>query len=458
MLLRTSNLTFSCGSRNVLDKVSFALGAQEKVGLIGPTGCGKTTLLKLLARGLEPDDGEIRVAPDVEIGYLQQFIPSESKVTVYEKLFGKATELERRIATLSRTLTRYPDDDGARAKYEALKEELSSRFGPSFRQRLEKTLDSLGVSRSRYRCRVSDLLPSEQAALELAQLLVREADLLILDEPSYQLDITQRESVGRLLAAFPGSILLADRDRALLDSVVNRILELRNGRLLAFEGDYEDYERQRRKTLAPKRTCSEPTVCRSRTVKRSPSLKTQQEPVIRASNLTKFFVHRRILDRISFEVHFRERVGLVGPCGCGKTVLLKTLMGELRPDSGKAEFARGLEVGYVPQQQTAGSPANHPAAHIQAEPPAADVSATILSQIRQLSRECDVLVLDDPTRLLDIDSIIALEEILLEFPGTLLLATHDRTLLKRLANRLLVLNNCRIDDRTNTGSLAVSNR
>ncbi|MEO0074370.1 MAG: ATP-binding cassette domain-containing protein, partial [candidate division WOR-3 bacterium] len=288
-----------------------------------------------------------------------------------------------------------------------------------------------------------------------------------LDEPTTHLDMVQRKSLGHLLAAFPGSILLVDRDRALLDSVVNRVFELRDARLRTIEGDYQDYERQLRLSMREQQHKIYQTsrIQRKETHSRTEhtavrhadrhlssnstdTAERKQVPVVQVSRLTKSFARRPLLDNVTFSVHLGERVALLGPAGSGKTVLLRIIAGEISPDKGNIKLAAGLRLGYVPQVVTKTPETGLSEDNTDSNSSTTVSPATPLSDVQQLTQECDILLLDNPTQLLDIDSIIALEELLLQFPGTLLFATHDRALARKLATRLLVFNKGIIDDRS----------
>jgi ATP-binding cassette subfamily F protein 3 len=413
VLINATDIGKSFGAETVLRNVSFTISPGEKVGLVGPNGSGKTTLLKMILREIEPDQGDIAIAGELEIGYVRQDVLDDEDLTVGRALFGEMEELEARLAQLRKEIAASPDDEGELAKYEVIEEELNTRFGNGYRSRCEKTLAQFGFHSDRYKAKVNLLSPGERARLELARVLVREPHLLILDEPTNFLDIGQREWLELFIEEFAGTVLVVSHDRVFLNRVVNRIFELRRGRLTVYEGDYDDYEDARSEELAKQehehdvqqkeirkleRVAGERKVWSARREKTKtsagdsgfvshraakmakrakhaekrieqmieaheakkpfvekkpkPALVTEGLPdkrAVLANGLTKSFNGRTVIDGASFELRTGERVAVIGPNGSGKTVLLRMLVSELEPDKGEAQFGAGIKVGYFPQ-------------------------------------------------------------------------------------------------------------
>jgi ATP-binding cassette subfamily F protein 3 len=517
VLVSATNIGKSFGAQSVLHNVSFTIDPGEKVGLIGPNGGGKTTLLKIILREIEPDQGTVAIPGAPEIGYVRQDVLEEENLTVGKALLGEMEELEARLNQLKKEIAASPDDEGELVKYEVIEEELATRFGEGYRGRCEKALAQFGFAPDRYKTKVNALSPGERARLELARVLVREPEMLVLDEPTNFLDIAQREWLERFLEEFAGTVLVASHDRVFLNRVVNRILELRRARLTIYEGDYDDYEFARAQEAAkleqevqqketrkagsarrPKtRTAAADSVPESRRASktagraehleqrvermiaqheaRKPFFEKRPKPVlptdelpgeraVLAKSLTKSFGGRKVINGVSFEIRTGERVALIGPNGSGKTALLRMIVNELKPDKGDVQFGAGAKVGYFPQdlafpdlkrtalQEVIGSGANQETARMVlgtlllpkqltdkklSELTAGDRSKVLLARI--LAGGANLLVLDEPTNHLDIDALVALESLLSSAPCGLLLASHDRTLLAKLADRVLEL-------------------
>ena len=524
MLINATDVGKSFGAQTVLQDVSFTISPGEKIGLVGPNGGGKTTLLKLILRETEPDQGDISVAGEPEIGYVRQDVLEDENLTVSKALLGQMEELEARLAQLRKEITASPDDEGELAKYEVIEEELNTRFGNGYRSRCEKTLAQFGFNPDRYKARVNVLSPGERARLELARVLVREPSILILDEPTNFLDIGQREWLERFLEEFDGTVLVVSHDRVFLNRVVNRVFDLRRTRLTVYEGDYDDYELARaqertrlehevqqkeihklervaeeRKVWSARREKTKTSAADSgfesaraaKMAKRAkhaekrveqtieaheakkpfvekrpkPVLVTDELPDKRAvlvKDLTKSYNGRTVIDGASFEMRTGERVALIGPNGSGKTVLLRMLVNELKPDKGETQFGAGTKVGYFPQdvaflnlkrtalEEVMESGASPETAHTVlgtlllpkrfAERKLSELSAGERSKVllaRILGGGANLLILDEPTNHLDIDALLALENLLSSAPVGVLFASHDRAMLGKLADRVL---------------------
>lgn len=535
MLIQGTNLHKSIGGQAVLAGVSFIVNRGDKVGIVGPNGSGKTTLLRLLKRELEPDEGEVAFSARPEIGYFRQDVLADSGTTVYSAVLGEMENVEKRIESVRRELAEDPEDEAALVKLEAFEEEMDTRFGPDYRSRAERALAGLGFGRERYGDAVPTMSPGERARLEMARILIGQPELLLLDEPTNYLDIGQREWLERYLEDFKGTVLVVSHDRVFLNGVANRVFELRRGKLTAYEGGYDDYifdreqERLRiereheehRKEIAKldkiarrqdawsarkektKTSAGDSGFVsaqaarlarRGKQAKRriddaieahedktpfiekkpAPVIFTAVEPGRRAvlvKGLGKAFGKRCVLKGAGFEIRTGERVALVGPNGCGKTVLVRMLVGELEPDKGTVTPGAAAKVGYFPQdlatldldctaleevmksgvtQETARTvlgtlllPKDFAGRRLK-ELSAGERSKVLLARV--LAGGADFLVLDEPTNHLDIDALLALESLLSQFPGAILFASHDRAMLDKLAGRVLELHDGKLSD------------
>jgi ATP-binding cassette subfamily F protein 3 len=528
VLINTTGIGKSFGAETVLANVSFTIGPGEKIGLVGPNGGGKTTLLRIILREIEPDRGDIAIADEPEIGCVRQDVIDDESLTVGKALLGEMEELEARLQKLREEIAASPDDEGELAKYEIIEEEIATRFGSGYRSRCEKTLGQFGFGPDRYKAKVNVLSPGERARLELARVLIREPGILILDEPTNFLDIGQRKWLERFLEEFNGTVLVVSHDRVFLNRVVNRIFELRRARLTVYEGDYDDYEfvreqeraklehehdvQQReirklervagdRKVWSARREKTKTSAADSgfeshraaKTAKRAkhaekrvqqmikaheakrPFVEKRPKPVLAtdklpdkravlAKGLTKSFSGRTVIDGASFEMRTGERVAIIGANGSGKTVLLRMLVNELKPDKGETQFGAGTKIGYFPQdvafldlkrtalEEVMESGISQETARTVlgtlllpkrfAEKKLSELSAGERSKVllaRVLASGANLLVLDEPTNHLDIDALLALESLLSSTPCGMLFASHDRALLAKLADRVLEL-------------------
>ena len=508
MLVRFNDVSKSFGPFQVLRNVTFDLRSGQKTGLIGPNGSGKTTLLGLIESPDDAQSGTVARTSGLRIGHLEQ-IPNLGTRTVFEagvEPFAKLEQTERRIAELEDSITRRPDDVEMLNEYSELQHEFEFRGGYSFRARTEAALFGVGFSRQHLDRPVQSLSGGERNRLALARLLLADVDLLLLDEPTNHLDIRAIEWLEHFLRDTDKALIVVSHDRFFLDRVVNQILELDQGRVSNYPGNYSAYLVQRqerhavaekqwqrqqewiertegfiRKNLAGQKTRQAQSrrnqLDRLERVERpagnnpevrfrfSTSVRTGRH-VVTTHDLAIGYPGVRVADNLNLSVERGERWAFLGPNGSGKTTLLRSCIGRLPPVAGDLIWDERVEVGYYDQ-------------HLQD----LDGSATVFEELRGVdSRATDgdlrsflaqflfrgedvfksvgslsggeksrltlakiiyeappLLALDEPTNHLDIPAREALEEALLEYPGTILFVTHDRRLVERIATHILYI-------------------
>lgn len=248
MLVSAENMAFGFAGSPLLEKIDFTLSEGDRVGLIGPNGEGKTTLIRLILSELEPEDGRIFVKNGIRIGYLAQNGGYDSENTVFEEMkeifaediraLDSLRETEKKIAAAEEGSDEYRALSG---KYEALNKLIASRDSYRYEIRIRTVLNGMGFSEF-YNQRISTMSGGEKTRLKLCRLLLEEPELLILDEPTNHLDIKTLFWLEEYLAAFRGAILTVSHDRYFLDKIVKEIYELENGRLCVFKGNYTKYK------------------------------------------------------------------------------------------------------------------------------------------------------------------------------------------------------------------------
>jgi ATP-binding cassette subfamily F protein uup len=458
-LLTLSNADLAYGDLPLLDRASFALEERERIGLIGRNGTGKSSLLGVLAGTVSLDDGELKMRDGLRI----VLVPQEP---AFPLIFPGAP--------------------------------------PVAAHKLEEFLHRLGVD--------PDLDPAEASGGEtkraaLAAAFAQEPDVLLLDEPTNHLDIDGIMALEGLLARQPASIFVT-HDRAFLDRVATRILELDRGRLLSFPGNFSAYEARKQEQLAveavvhakfdkfwaqeeawirkgieARRTRNEGRVRRLERLReeraarrsRSGSVKLaigegqrSGKLVAELAGVSKQYSERKLVDKLDLIVSRGDRIGLIGPNGAGKTTLLKLILGTLAPDSGLVRLGANLQPAYFDQmraaldpQKTVADTISHgsewvdlPAGrkHIMSylgdflfPPRRANSKVAMLSGgernrlllARLFARPANVLVLDEPTNDLDIESLELLEAALQDYSGTILLVSHDRAFLDNVVTQTL---------------------
>jgi ATP-binding cassette, subfamily F, member 3 len=513
-LLLAADLAKSYGSVQVLTNVSLALEPGEKVALIGRNGVGKTTLLRILA-GLEvPDLGRRTLSGGATVGYLPQDPAVDESRTLWDEAaapFAHLAGVERRLADLEAQLAApevHGDDirlSGALDEYGRLRDRFETRGGFTYEAEVRRTLSGLEFRPDQFHQSLASMSGGQRSRAALARLLLSAPDLLLLDEPTNHLDLDGQEWLEAFLKQYAGAMVLVSHDRFLLDAVTARTLELEEGRLEEYPGNYsyyvierverraqqqEAFERQqeeieslkayirryragqksrqaksREKRLAKIQPVAAPRTHRSASI-RLEAPRRNPQVVLRLRGVTKKFGDVEVLRGVSFEVRRGEKIGLIGPNGAGKTTLLRIIAKSEEPTSGHVEPAPGMRIGYFAQHSEETLDLNQIVLDevLGAHPvPPAQVRTLlgrflfsgddVYKKVAQLSGgerrrvalaklvldRPDVLLLDEPTTHLDLTTLEALESALRGFPGAIMFVSHDRYVLDRLADRLLLL-------------------
>ena len=383
--------------RVVLDHVSFQVDAGERVGLLGGNGAGKTTLLKILTGEVQPDSGSATVARGRRMGYVAQLNRFSSENTVEDVLAGAYA----RVREISRQLDRAHADMSALspAQYDALEREFQALGGYDWQTDLNKIAAGLQIGPDMRTRRFSELSGGEQTRVCLARLIMEKTDVLLLDEPTNHLDMASLEWLEDYLVHFKGAVLVVSHDRYFLDVVVDRIVELENGRAEFYSGNYSFYAREKElryqqrmlqyekeqakikqlefqiarlkawgsvydnPALHKRAASMEKRIERTRQTDR-PTRESRLEMdfsseafradrVLRVENLAKAYDGRTLFSGVTAEIRGSgEKVALLGGNGAGKTTFLKILLGQEAADAGSAVFGPSVKVAYLPQVVT----------------------------------------------------------------------------------------------------------
>jgi ATP-binding cassette subfamily F protein uup len=475
-LLSLIDAELAFGLHPMLDRAALTVSAGERIGLIGRNGTGKSTLLKVIASGLPLDAGEIRRASGLRVVLVEQEPTLPPASSLRESLLARG-QIER-IA-----------DERARWRAEARLVEFLHRF------RLDESLRTDAASGGE----------CKRATLALAMAL--EPQLLLLDEPTNHLDIEGIALLEDLLGK-GGTTIVVTHDRAFLDAVATRIVELDRGMLRSYPGAFSEYERRRdeqlateavanrrfdkfwaqeeawiRKGVEARRTRNEGRVRRLQMLREQRSARRERlgevklaldagersgRLVAELSDVTKRYGETTVVDHLSLRIMRGDRLGFIGPNGAGKSTLLKLILGTLAPDSGTVRLGTNLQVAYFdqlreqldPEQSVAatvsptsdwvevGGTRRHVIGYLgdflfppqRAESPVKMLSGGERNRLllaRLFARPANVLVLDEPTNDLDIESLELLESTLQEYPGTVLLVSHDRRFLDEVVTQTL---------------------
>ena len=481
----------------LLDHAGFSLEANERVGLIGRNGAGKSSLLKILGGMEKPDDGSLQVQAGTRIAYVAQEPNLAPDATVFEAASeGLAAVITIRDQYLS----------GAEGlDLDALQSVIEAYDAWNWEQRVEETLQRLHLDPLAI---VSTLSGGTRKRVALAQALVAQPDVLLLDEPTNHLDLDSIEWLEDLLIAFKGSIVTITHDRSFLNRVATRIVELDRGQLNSYHGNFELYVLQKEEQLAQeavinakadkllaqeeiwirkgveaRRTRSQSRITRlqdmrsaraeRRNAQGSVNMDVAQgqgsgKVVAELTDVCKSFGDRTIVRDFTGTILRGDKIGLLGPNGAGKTTLLKLILGELAADSGKIRQGANLQVAYFDQMRHAldldatledfispgsewieiGNQRKHVKSYLgdflfspaRANSPVRSLSGGERNRLllaRLFARPANVLVLDEPTNDLDIDTLELLEELLQSYDGTVFLVSHDRTFMDNVVTSTL---------------------
>jgi ATP-binding cassette subfamily F protein uup len=512
-LLRAADISLSFGSRTLFDRIEFVIEAGEHVGLVGVNGCGKSTLMKILAGLVKPDSGVLQLQRGARVTFMPQEPTFPEGATVRSELEVAQGPLKKALdehARLSKELET-SHDEKALEQLSHLNEQIERHGGWDTAHESKKLLDRLGVKD--WDRPVSELSGGLRKRVAIARAILSRPDLLMLDEPTNHLDAETVEWLEDELDLFEGALLLVTHDRYFLDGVVERMVEVNppgtaNGcGLVSYPGNYETYleqkyaatenaetaEHKRQRWIAQevawlrrgpeaRRTKSKARIERAQKLlaergfqrPKIAALQMAQAPrlsqtVIEAKKVSQGYEGKTLFSNVDFILQPGERIGIVGPNGAGKTTLLRTLLGELPPKSGQVIVGARTKVAYFDQQRLTldeeGTVAEN-AWHDEwvelggQKIRLADYLEDLLfpvpmqrSKVKGLSggernrlllaklflEGANVLVLDEPTNDLDLVTLNVLERQLVQFRGAVLLVTHDRYFLDKVATSVLAV-------------------
>ncbi len=518
--ISVSNLSkeFEVGKK-ILDGLIFQIDQGERVGLLGKNGAGKTTLFKILTGELDWDDGEVHIAPGKGVGLISQipvYPPEYTVEDVLQTAFQRLHDMEREMEEL--TVRMGQDSDPALLRrYDALTAAFETGGGYDTITPLNKVCNGLEISQDMRSQLFSSLSGGEKTRVNLARLILEDTDILLLDEPTNHLDLRATEWLEEYLDKYKGTVLAISHDRWFLDRVVKRVIEIQDGKAEFYEGNYsfyvvekehryqeklKQYEKEQAKIEQLEKASQQLRIWaysgndkifkRAQSMeKRIERLRTTDKPtkerrldmkfgerefrgdeVLTIKELKKSFDGRTLFDHVNLEVVGGERIALLGDNGTGKSTLLKILLKEEEPDSGKLKMGPTVKVGYLPQiihfshpernlvdtmiydqdcsTQTA---RNRLAAfNFRGEDvfkPVSALSGGEQSRLRLcmlMDEQINLLILDEPTNHLDIASREWIEEAVADYEGNLLFVSHDRYFIKQFATRIWMLEDGHITD------------
>ncbi|GAB3781622.1 ATP-binding cassette domain-containing protein [Dyella agri] len=501
-LIQLHHVDFSIGGPLLLEHVDLSIDRNERVCIVGRNGEGKSTLMKLIAGELKPDDGEVRVQNGIVIARMAQEVPHGTAGTVFDVVAQGLGDLGQLLARYHHVL--HEGDLDALGEVQA---QIEARHGWDLDRRVTEVLTRLELPAD---TDFAALSGGMKRRVLLAQALVRKPDVLLLDEPTNHLDIEAIDWLEGFLKSFDGSLIFVTHDRSFLQALATRIVEIDRGQLTDWPGDYDNYLRRReerlhaeaqanalfdkklaqeevwiRQGIKARRTRNEGRVraLKALRVERArrrelggnvkmtaANAQASGKKVVDLEHVRQAYGGRVLIDDLTTTVMRGDRIGIIGPNGAGKSTLLKIMLGELKPGHGSATLGTGIQIAYFDQHRLQlddtqnaldnvaegreyielNGQRKHIIGYLQDflfSPERARAPITRLSGgernrlllAKLFAQPSNLLVMDEPTNDLDVETLELLEELLTDYQGTLLLVSHDRAFLDNVVSSTLVL-------------------
>jgi ATP-binding cassette subfamily F protein uup len=504
-IVRFDDVSLEFGDQVLLKHADLAIEPGERVCLIGRNGAGKTTLLKLITGVVQPDYGAIEFKSELVISELEQDLPAAQDQSVRSVVAEGLANLQALVADFQERSRQKLNASGLR-EMEALQRQIESLDGWNIDQRVDTIISELSLPAEQM---LTELSGGWRRRVSLAKALVSKPELLLLDEPTNHLDLATIRWLEDNVYAYPGSVLFVTHDRAFLQKLATRILEIDRGHLVSWPGSYQNYLKRKEKALQDearkhaqfdkklaeeeawirqgikaRRTRNEGRV-RSLTTMRAERASRLDRPdqariniegaeksgrkVIRVRNVTHTYSGEPLIKDLSLNIARGDRIGLIGNNGVGKSTLLNILLGEITPQKGTVKHGTNLSIGYFDQLRRELDPdktvaetigdgrdyirINGKDRHVigylrgflfsakRAMMPVRALSGGERNRVilaRLFTRPTNLLVLDEPTNDLDVETLEVLEQRLVEYEGTLIVVSHDREFLDNVVTSILV--------------------
>ena len=398
MILNATNISKSFGSNEIIKDATFLVNEHEKVAIVGVNGAGKTTLLKILTGEESADSGSITLAKDAKLGYLRQINNVDSALSIIDELYTviePILNMEKRMSQMQEDMKHLTGSELEElySSYTALTHSYELMDGYAAKSRVVGILKGLGFEEADFDRKINTLSGGQKTRVFLAKLLLEEPDIILLDEPTNHLDLRSIEWLESYLLNYKGAVIIVSHDRYFLDKIVSKVIDIENGNVQMYLGNYTDFSNKKQMLLDAKMKeylnqqqeikHQEAVITklkqfnREKSIKRAESRQKQLEKIERVEapqtysenmrlsldiskesgkdvltvqNLSKSFDQKKLFWDINFEIKRGERVAIIGDNGTGKTTLLKIINGLLEPDSGEVIYGSNVSVAYYDQE------------------------------------------------------------------------------------------------------------
>lgn len=505
-LIRLNNVSIAYGTHALLENAEFQLDPGEKVGLLGRNGEGKSTLMKIIAGNVYADNGEVWQQPELKLAWLEQTPNLDNDATIDDAVASGLGKLGEHISQYHHLLATMDGSEESLKQLGEIQHKLEAHNGWHFQQRVESTLSKLNLPAD---VKVSSLSGGWKRRVSLAQALVIEPEVLLLDEPTNHLDFESIAWLEEQILAFQGAVLFVTHDRAFLQKLATRIVDLDRGKLVSWPGNYQDYLRRKaaaledeanqnaefdkklakeevwvRQGIKARRTRNEGRVralkklrterAERRNVEGTTKLNLAKgeasgKKVVEMTDVSFAYDNNSIVKNFSTLIQRGDKIGLLGPNGAGKSTLLKLLLKQIEPDTGTVEQGTKIQLAYFdqlreqldPEVSVADTVADgsefleidggkkHVMSYLadflfspaRARSPVKSLSGGEKNRLllaRLFTKPANLIIMDEPTNDLDLETLEMLEEKLVDYQGTLLLVSHDRAFLDNVVTSVFV--------------------
>ena len=504
-LIRFEDLSLDFGDQKILTNAMLAIEPGERVCFIGRNGAGKSTTLKLITGEIEPDRGKVIRKTGLVVSELEQALPEAIDLNVHDVVRSGLAGIELLLQRYHQRSGHDLDAKGLR-ELEELHQQIDAHDGWHLEQRVETTMTELSLPAEKM---MSELSGGWRRRVALAKALVQKPDLLLLDEPTNHLDVVTIKWLENIVYSYAGSVLFITHDRAFLQRLATRIIEIDRGNLTSWPGDFANFQQRKEKALEDEetenakfdknldqeevwirqgikarrtrnagrvRTLMKMRDKRAKRIGRGPNTRMHIEEadqsgrkVIRARNVFYSFDENSLIDDFSVRIMRGDRIGLLGNNGVGKTTLLRLLLKDIEPQSGTIKHGTNLEVGYFDQLRQSldleksvaenvgdgktyislNGKDRHIVGYLKGflfDPersmmPVKSLSGGERNRVilaKLFTKAANLLVLDEPTNDLDMDTLEILEDKLINYSGTLIIVSHDRQFLDNVVTSTIV--------------------